>query len=1098
MAIDPTHDPTHQAAAYTAAGQPCSREAFYATACDPARSVVVEACAGSGKTWLLVSRMLRALLQGAQPQEILAITFTRKAAGEMRERLHQWLAELAAAPLHEQIEALRQRGMSEAQAQLHAPGLTTLHHRVLGTGRAVAIDTFHAWFSKLMRSSPRVLLDRLGLHAGMALVDDPEELRPALMRRFHAAISADSAMLDDFTALLRGHGRQRLADWLAAALHKRVEFELADTATNLEASVPPAQALWPDRAKWGDANVLDLLSETARVLGGQPGKKAVDAGVALRAALDMPDGVSGFEAAWHALFTKAASGRKGSARKLGELAVLADAVSLMQQLDLRDQQQTAHEDHARMVRLTRQMLRCWRELKRERSVADMADLEQCALALMADPELSGWVQQRLDAQVRHLLIDEFQDTSPLQWHALWNWLSSYAGAGGGASGQRPPAVFIVGDPKQSIYRFRGAEPRVFEAAREGVVQGLDGVVLACDHTRRNSIGVIDGLNRVFSAAELAGDFSGFRAHTTEVKAVDAPAAGSAWRCLPTAPRTKAQRLRPANEWRDTLQLPRTEPETVLRSLEAAHAADAIGELVQRGVAPGRIMVLARKRSMLGWLSRALRERGLDHVAAEDMPLADLPEARDLIALLEAIASPGQDLALAQALKCPYFGASDAQLLALSQRALQQRSTWWVALQDWPDAPAELSRAAGLLQGWAGAAQWLPPHDLLDRMLHEGKLLARAMVAAPPARRDLVRLAVEAVLAQALALDGGRYTTPYNLVRALRNRPIKVAARARADAVQLLTVHGAKGLEADIVFLLDTDTPAEKSRRAMVLVDWPVHEATPQAIAFVPSEYRIPPSLQRYHEAEQAMHAREAMNLLYVAVTRARQQVVFSRTQPHRPGEDTTWWGRVEGLAEPWLPAMAATLGTAAAAVLVPSLPAVLAPGAMVAEAARRRESATNPSAARLGQAIHRVLEWAAGPGQAQPADRARLAEAAAAEFGVPAEGTAQVLRLASQVLGSADCARFFDARGLRWAGNEVPIADHGETLRIDRLVQLDAGGVWWVLDYKLHSTPDELHDNLLQLQRYRKAVQALQPGESVRAAFITAEGRLVEPEPPEQ
>ena len=117
-----------------------------------------------------------------------------------------------------------------------------------------------------------------------------------------------------------------------------------------------------------------------------------------------------------------------------------------------------------MVRLGRALLTAFADYKRARGLADMADLERCALALLRDDELSGWVQERLDARVRHVLIDEFQDTSPLQWHALHAWLSAYAGAGGGASGQSPPGVFIVGDPKQSIYRFRRAEPRVFDAA----------------------------------------------------------------------------------------------------------------------------------------------------------------------------------------------------------------------------------------------------------------------------------------------------------------------------------------------------------------------------------------------------------------------------------------------------------------------------------------------------------------------------------------------------------------------------------------------------------------------------------------------------------
>jgi ATP-dependent exoDNAse (exonuclease V) beta subunit len=153
-----------------------------------------------------------------------------------------------------------------------------------------------------------------------------------------------------------------------------------------------------------------------------------------------------------------------------------------------------------MVRLGRALLAALADYKRAQGLADMADLERVALVLLRDGELSGWVQERLDARVAHLLIDEFQDTSPLQWHALHGWLSGYAGAGRRRSGQRPPGVFIVGDPKQSIYRFRRAEPRVFEAAATFVREGLGGSVLACDHTRRNASPVIEAINGVFGAA----------------------------------------------------------------------------------------------------------------------------------------------------------------------------------------------------------------------------------------------------------------------------------------------------------------------------------------------------------------------------------------------------------------------------------------------------------------------------------------------------------------------------------------------------------------------------------------------------------------------
>src|SRR5205814_57946 len=227
------------------------------------------------------------------------------------------------------------------------------------------------------------------------------------------------------------------------------------------------------------------LAALAAALGAQSGATARKQAALLEQALCLDDPARCLEAVRAALLTQ-----KGEPRKGLDAPGLHDALALLSDIERACLQQSAHEDHLRMVRLARALLQEFARYKRSRGLVDMPDLERCALALLRDATLSGWVQERLDARVRHLLIDEFQDTSPLQWHALHAWLAGYAGAGGGASGQRPPGVFIVGDPKQSIYRFRGAEPRVFDAARRYVVDALGGNVLACDHTRRNSPAVL--------------------------------------------------------------------------------------------------------------------------------------------------------------------------------------------------------------------------------------------------------------------------------------------------------------------------------------------------------------------------------------------------------------------------------------------------------------------------------------------------------------------------------------------------------------------------------------------------------------------------------
>ena len=137
------------------------------------------------------------------------------------------------------------------------------------------------------------------------------------------------------------------------------------------------------------------------------------------------------------------------------------------------------------------------------------------------------------------------------------------------------------------------------------------------------------------------------------------------------------------------------------------------------------------------------------------------------------------------------------------------------------------------------------------------------------------------------------------------------------------------------------------------------------------------------------------------------------------------------------------------------------------------------------------MEWAAAVRPNASVEIERLANAAALEFDAPA---AEVGRLAARIWHSAECSRFFRGPALRWAGNEVPVAEAGESLRIDRLVALDDHGsrVWWVLDYKLRHAPAELLAYREQMARYVRAVQALQPDDVVRAAFVTGAGTVVE------
>ncbi len=1084
--------------------------AFYAAACDPARSCVVEACAGSGKTWMLVSRMLRALLDGAAPHEILAITFTRAAAGEMRERLDRWLSDFSAprSTHEERVRALVDRGLDAARAAALAPELGSLQARVLAAGRTVEIRTFHGWFAQLLRSAPLALLDRLGVQGDAELVEDWREHRTAVHRVFHAALLRDEALRADHAAATARRGRHQLRVWLDVVWDRRVEFELADEAGVLATSVERAEEVWPELAAYAHpaesiatAAWNERLRAAARELVSARGKLARDAGEDLATALSLAP-QDRFAAVWSTLFT-AMDERRAFARGL---PLAEEAQWALEHLATQVHQHESREEHLCMVRLGRALLAALADYKRAQGLADMADLERVALVLLRDGELSGWVQERLDARVSHLLIDEFQDTSPLQWHALHGWLAGYAGAGGGASGQRPPGVFIVGDPKQSIYRFRRAEPRVFEAAASFVRDGLGGSVLACDHTRRNAPRVIEAINGVFLAA---GDgFPGFRRHTTAIGA-DPTSEVTTLARVGRPPRPASRRSEGAAPlaWRDSLTSPRLVADEVLREREAEAVADEVASTIVAGTRADDIYVLCRKRQSLRLVALALERRHVGHSAVEDAMLAETTEAQDLIALLDALVSTGHDLSLARALRSPLFGASDLDLLAIRERAAEGAS-WWRALRELEAASPALERARGLLARWHALVATLPPHDLLDRIVVEGDLHARYAAAVPPEQRGFALDAIDAVLAQSLSLDGGRYSTPYAFVRALKKRAVKAALPVRAAAVRLLTVHGAKGLEADTVFVVDAEPERSNPPTTTLLVEWPVEAERPTRCAFVYNENRCPPSLRALLEDETRAREREELNGLYVAMSRARRRLVFSATEPYLAPLGPTWWSRVGAVASARAPQRQAelfldlpNLGSVAAPdagdVVVATLPpwrssssdAPVAVGAD-ASAAASPAAATDAStaSAKLGRAVHRALEWIVADAGI---DLDEAAAAAAREFGASA---GMVRRSVAAVVDHPDGARFFRGVQIRWSGNEVTLSDQGDVVRIDRLVLVDQaeGPVWWVLDYKLSQSPEELPPYREQLLRYRAAVERAQPGEVVRCAFVAGDGRIVE------
>jgi len=786
------------------------------------------------------------------------------------------------------------------------------------------------------------------------LLEDDSQAVDEVWRPFLHTVAGNPELRADYAASIASYGRSQTHEALKNALLRRVEFMLADTQGRVANAVPPSATLFPELAGEGDPvdnlrqREHSSLQAAAQALGRAKQPSYSARGTQLETALTQHN----TDLLLDALLTQ-----KGEPRtfndKLDGINAIRHAQELCQHaLQARSQHQ-AWQHQQRMMRLTRALIAQFSALKRARGWVDMPDVERAALAMLSDPILSGWVQERLDTRVRHLLVDEFQDTSPLQWQALHTWLSGYVGAGGG---QLTPSVFIVGDPKQSIYRFRRAEPQVFIAAQQFICHGLEGSLLTCDHTRRNARSIIASVNQTMQAASDVGQYHGFRPHTTESEhagqLVRLPAVASL--------EQKAPDTRDPLHWRDSLSQPRHTAETSQRMHECEQAAQWIAARIAAGTLAGDIMVLARKHDRLTAMQSALRARHIPCVRPEKATLAAQAEVQDIIALLDVLVSPSHNLSLARVLKSPIFGLDDQALVYIALLAQEQAIPWYDILQQ-HELPVPAPQGIGAVL--AQYRQWtdtLPPHDALQAIYQHSDLLARYAAATPAPQRASTLAHLRSLLAAALQEGGGRYLTPYAFVRAMKRSSAPIPSRVDEHAVRLLTIHGAKGLEADTVLLLDIDAKAANAETMTTLVDWPGEQSAPLQFVFLVSESHPPPSVTDLLATEQAERQREELNALYVAMTRARQCLAISCTSSTRTNAQS-WWSRLAEQMEPAtaIPPTPEEAAGQAGDITLLELPVPAEEGLGEKGPVRPQSIPPAPSlAARQGQAMHQLLEQA--------------------------------------------------------------------------------------------------------------------------------------------
>jgi ATP-dependent helicase/nuclease subunit A len=1067
---------------------------FKRRACDPRASVVVEACAGSGKTWLLVGRIVRLLLQGAAPGEILAITFTRRAAQEMRTRLLADLKALAAADDAAVADFLRERGMAP-EATRAATGLArSLYERVLTASVPLTIETFHGWFWQLLSRAPL----GAGVPFAPTLLEAADALRTDAWLHFSAAVvrSEHAAERRAWEALIDDIGEDSARRLLMQLLSKRAEwwcFAGGDEAGAVAQALAPLRAAGDEdpraqvRSPEFVAAVRTLLDSWRAVA--KPLKtieQAVDRAQVWLAA-PAAEAAQDFRHACRILLTsgeltpaQALLPERIAKKSAGEEQAQRYAQAHALVVDRLQQLLTAHRTW-RALKLNEAAFACGRllidayqRLKAQQQALDFTDLEWHAHRLLADADNAAYMQVRLDARYRHILLDEFQDTNPLQWQVLQSWLAGYGALDDDdpSAGGRP-SVFIVGDPKQSIYRFRRAEPRVFDAALDLLRRDFGAVHLRTNVTRRNAQAVIDLLNFAMPANPL------YQAQSTR-----ASAAG-AFVLLSLSPPESAPSADDSTSLRDVLTQPRAERDSETRYREARVLANEIAHWVcrlrvnedgrERAARFSDVLILVRRRTHLAEYERALRDAGVPFVSDRRGGLLATLEAEDLTALLGFLTAPFANLKLAHALRSPIFKCGDDDLIRLASTV---GGSWWQRLQTIGDDEAgALARARRLLTHWLQLAGVLPVHDLLDRIYFEGDVRRRYAAVAPAALHAQVQANLDAFIELALQVDSGRYPSLPRFIDELAGLKRHAADEApdegaadTGDAVRVMTIHGAKGLEAEIVALADTHART-KSDAEGVLVVWPPQAAAPEHVSLVArGEDTHDEARAAWFADEEAQQAQEDWNLLYVAATRARQVLIVSGSMPARGTLDDTWYLRLQAAghlscgaapAQPW-PQL--DVGR----TVHDFLPAPQPAGSRTAEA-------PDSDAQRLGRAWHALLE----AGQGADADAISRANGLTREQAEQAAAAAACVR--------ARLPQFFASDAL--AELEIVGAD-GELLRVDRLAKFD--DALWIIDFKWRVTEAERAAYEAQVRRYADVLRAIRGENPVRVGLVTADGTLIE------
>jgi ATP-dependent helicase/nuclease subunit A len=1134
-----------------------------ARAADPRHSAWVSASAGSGKTKLLVDRLLRLMLDRVPPTKILCLTYTRAAAAEMRNRIDATLAGWAAAAPDDLRKSLNALTSNAATTKLQDEA-RQLFAKLLDAPGGMRIETIHAFCQSLLTRFP--VEAGIAPHFSVIEERDAENLRAALREEVlaEAREGRDPALARALAAVTERVGSEVEFDELLQKLmgeRHRLEALAAGTG-GLGAAVKrlrqrlglkPDETLDSIKAAAVAEGAFDrpALTRAAQALA-QGGKtdKAQAPILADWLAADEAARLAGFDLYRSLFFTGSGSPRARLISKAGEDAVpgatealAAEQARLAELAERLNAAEIATATEA-LLTLGRAVLQGYAQRKRDMAALDYDDLIVLTRDLLRRPGLAPWVLFKLDGGIDHILIDEAQDTSPEQWEIVSaiadeffaNWETR----------NEPRTIFAVGDAKQSIYSFQRADPEGFQRMREHFRGRLNEVgeplIEEPLHVSFRSVPtLLEAIDTVFADPAAA---AGVAPAGETVRHISArPGQGGRVELWPLAIEIKGEEPEP---WAlpavvDDVDLPRAR---LARTL-ATRIAEMIGrdELPSRGrkVRAGDILVLVRRRNVfVEELVRELKDRNVEVAGIDRLKLGEHIAVMDLMALGHFLLMPEDDLTLAVVLKSPLVGLDEEALFELAHD--RGTRTLWRVLGERSGAREDFKAAHELLADLLAQVDFLPPFDLYAEILGarggRRRILARLGPDAADPVEEFLRLALDHGRSHPPSLQGFLAWLETGSIEVKRDPDQETNEPGAVGQVRIMTVHGAKGLEAPIVILPDTAQVPKQTER--ILWSGEGETALPLWVRRKGFDEEIARAARARREAAQADEYRR---LLYVGLTRAADRLYLCGWDSKKGGQPPSWYEHLvatlgdkgEPLSfmpaaqrpEGWQGPSRAILGASttppdkakaqvALAVQPPPPPAWLAQPVTPEPRPWRPVAPSRPTvaepgllsplrqtearAARFGRGllIHRLLQSLP---EVPPARRKRAAEQLLKRslYGLDEAAREEILTRVLDLLARPELASIWSpsARAEQPIAGEV-VGREGNRIaiagQIDRFA-VDEEGVW-IVDFKTNRPPASRLEEvpaayLRQMAAYRALLAGIYPNRPIACHLLWTETPLL-------